>query len=96
MNRLNPKLLMVGDKDGCLHLMNLPNNLYTKNSNEKEYFLSFIEKEKKRVGYYHSKLGLLAEEKKKQQTMFQERDFYLDVRRIIPGSLFEEEIAESV
>jgi hypothetical protein len=80
MSRGNPKILTVGDKDGCLHLLNLPNNLYTKNPNEWEYFTNFIEKEKKRVGYYHSKLALLHEEKKKKQTVYQERDFYMDVR----------------
>jgi hypothetical protein len=83
MNKSSPKLLTVGDKDGCLHLLNLPNNLYTKNSNEKEYFLNFIEKEKKRVSYYHSKLTLLNEEKRKQQTLYNERDFYMDVRSFL-------------
>ena len=100
MNKSSPKLLTVGDKDGCLHLLNLPTNLYTKNLNEKEYFLNFIEKEKKRVSYYHSKLIVLNEEKKKQQTMYQERDFYMDVRIyrrwLIKGSFFEEEDAQSI
>ena len=56
MNKTSPNLLTVGDKDGCLHLLNLPSNLFTKNPNEFEYFLNFINKEKKRVSYYHSKM----------------------------------------
>lgn len=81
MSRLHPKLLMAGDRDGCLHLLSLPTNLYTKSPGEHEYFLGFIEKEKKRVAYYRDKLAQLEAEKKKKkkQAQFQERDFYLDV-----------------
>ena len=74
-----PKLLTVGDKDGCLHLLNFPSNLYTKAPNEKEYFIGFIEKEKQRVDYYKKKLKVLSQEKKQKENRFKDNDYFLKV-----------------
>ena len=87
MSSTKPKLLTVGDKDGCLHLLNLPTNLYTRNPNEKTYFLNFIEKEKQRVDYYKLKLHMLTQQKKNSQHQYQESDF--DLKKVIFFLIFD-------
>lgn len=57
----------MGDKDGCLHLLNFPSILYKKIENEENYFLEFAENEKKRVIYYKSKLKNLQLQKQKNE-----------------------------
>ena len=48
LKKSKPHLLTAGDNEGCLHLLNLPGNLYKKVENEDGYFLEFVENEKKR------------------------------------------------
>ena len=47
--------LAVGDVDGCLHLLRLPQNLRRRTPNELENIRSFFEKEMERVNYFNQR-----------------------------------------
>ena len=49
INMKNPRLCAVGDRDGCLHLLQLPVNLVRPITNELTSMQDFFEREKERV-----------------------------------------------
>lgn len=55
-------LLAVGDKDSCIHLLNLPNSLYQVNYEEKDNFVNFLEKENLKNKFYEEKYKELTNE----------------------------------
>ena len=67
LKKSKPHLLTAGDNEGCLHLLNLPGNLYKKVENEDGYFLEFVENEKKRNLYYKTKLKDLENKKNENE-----------------------------
>lgn len=79
MDADKPRLVTAGDKDGCLHLLSLPSNLFTTSHGEKEFFQNFIEKEKERVSYYHNKIKTLAREKHEKESRKQQQNFFQKV-----------------
>lgn len=52
MDENNRNRIAIGDRDGCAHMLKLPNNLVYPISNEAAIIDDFFKKEKERVEYF--------------------------------------------
>lgn len=79
--RINPSIprqLAAGDRDGCLHLLHLPANLYLPSSQERQSIASFFAREKERVVYFKNRFESRIEESQKKAE--QADDYDIDLR----------------
>ena len=79
INRKEPDLLAVGDKDGCLHLLKLPTNLIRPAENEVTLISDFFKREKDAVEYFKSRFEIRMDSMKKKK---EEKDKELELEDI--------------